>query len=114
MTSIPKMPWGKHRGVPLDQIDSDYLYWILNEAEATRPGLRADVEAELARRRRATDPPPPAAWRKPCPDPVVASEIVTAGQHALAKRHHPDVGGDTRLMQRINSVVDWLRAQVSQ
>ena len=111
--SIPTMPWGKFRGVPLNQIDTDYLRWVVDVAEATRPGLRADVEAELARRRQTHAPPSP-FWRKPCPDVAVAHEIVTTGQRTLAKRHHPDVGGSTGLMQRINAVADWLKAQVPQ
>lgn len=107
------MPWGRFRGVPLDEIDGDYLCWVATEADATRPGLRADVEAELARRRRRQDPPPPPSRRKPCPDIAIATEIVTTGQRALAKRHHPDVGGDTTMMQRVNAVVDWLKAVLS-
>ena len=108
------MPWGKFKGLPLDQIESDYLHWVANVAEATRPGLRADIEAELARRARAEAPPPPPSWRKPCPDATLAAEIVTTGQRTLAKRHHPDVGGNLRVMQLVNAVADWLKAQVPQ
>jgi hypothetical protein len=114
MSSIPRMPWGKHKGVPLDEIDAGYLNWIVEKATATSSGLRDDVLAELARRRRAEAPPPPSSWRKPCPDPVLAGEIVTTGWRALAKKHHPDIGGDTGTMQRLNATADWLKTQVPQ
>jgi hypothetical protein len=33
------MPWGKYRGVPLDEIEDDYLAWVAYKAEfASRPG----------------------------------------------------------------------------
>jgi hypothetical protein len=111
------MPWGKFKGVPLDEIDTDYLVWVKDVAEATRPGLRLDVEAELARRRRAHEPPPPPPRSRirPCPDPAVAAAIVAAGLKVLARKHHPDLaGGDVQVMQTVNATADWLRSQVPQ
>ena len=99
MTSIPRMPWGKHRGVPVNEIDSGYLLWVVETATSTSSGLREDVLAELARRRRAQAPPPPPYRRRPCPDPALAAEIVTTGWRTLAKKHHPDIGGSTGVMR---------------
>lgn len=45
------------------------------------------------------------------PAPEVVDEIVGAGLRTLARRHHPDVGGDVEHMQALNHAADWLRAQ---
>jgi hypothetical protein len=109
-----KMPWGKHAGESLTDIESSYLCWVLEESNA-RADLRADVEHELARRFAKAAPPPPASsWRRPCPDPVLAANIVSAGLHALARKHHPDVGGNTRTMQLLNEAAAWLKSAVPQ
>ncbi len=36
-------------------------------------------------------------------------ELVSAAHRCLAKLHHPDAGGDTAVMQRINSAVESIR-----
>jgi hypothetical protein len=59
--------------------------------------------------------------KKPCPkaiDPYVAlhllpsapPEVVKAAYRALALKHHPDKGGDTNAMQRINDAYRMLAA----
>ena len=111
MSGLARMPWGKYRGTPIGDIDSDYLDWVITRAEACRPWLRSAIEAELEARSQSPPFPPP---RRRCPDPGLAAEAVQAGIRALAKRHHPDLGGDTRTMQRVNSVAEWLRSQVPQ
>jgi curved DNA-binding protein CbpA len=42
----------------------------------------------------------------------MVEEIITAGFRALARRYHPDVGGDTATMQRLNAAYDRIRALV--
>jgi hypothetical protein len=90
----------------------------LESATQVRPTLRAAIKAELASRfgTPPASPPPPssASWRTPCPDPKLAADIVAAGVRAVAKRHHPDVGGDTRTMQLVNQAAEWLRRAVPQ
>jgi hypothetical protein len=43
----------------------------------------------------------------------IFAEIITAGRQALAKRNHPDVGGDSEKMKSINIAADaaleWVR-----
>jgi hypothetical protein len=110
------MPWGKFRGIPLTEIESGYLCFVLEKCENVRVDLIDAINDEL-RSRFGTPPPPspPASpWRKPCPDPVMAARLVAAGLHALAKQHHPDVGGDTATMQKLNLVAEWLKATVPQ
>ena len=47
-------------------------------------------------------------------DPALAAELVATGRRVLAKKHHPDAGGDTATMQTVNAVALWLRGQVPQ
>src|SRR4029450_13296674 len=109
MPSIPIMPWGKHRGRPLHDIESSYLAWVLEEAEHVRPTLREAIRAELASRF-TTSRPTSSEQRRPCRDATLAADIVSSGLHSLARKHHPDVGGNTRTMQLLNATAAWLKA----
>lgn len=40
--------------------------------------------------------------------------VVKAAYHALAKRHHPDQGGDTATMQRVNAAYDYMSTRTQQ
>ncbi len=42
--------------------------------------------------------------------PTAPPELVDAAYKCLARLHHPDAGGDTITMQRINSAVEQIRA----
>ena len=110
-----KMPFGKHKGRALADVPTDYLHWVRPKLQ--RPGLRAAVEAELARRatgrfyERHQDPPP-----RPSRDPLaredvrqLALEIVNRGFKAAAREHHPDLGGDVEKMKAANAAADALR-----
>ena len=107
---MTRMPWGKHRDIPIKQIESSYLVWALENANL-QPSLAQAITAELRSR---FGPPPPPSWRSPCPDPVLAGAVITAGLHILARRHHPDCGGDLRTMQQLNAVAEWLKRTVPQ
>jgi hypothetical protein len=122
--SIPRMPFGRHRGCPLREIDTDYLMWVLNQ-DKIQPGLAWDVETELlARRRRriveeeqaAQAAPPPRALRvPPGVNPNVCRELLAAGRRALAHRQHPDrPGGDASAMVAANATADWLETLVAE
>jgi len=60
--------FGKHKGVPLPEVDTGYLQWALRTVKLSS-GIRQAVAAELERRG-ATVPPPAvnenACWRGPC------------------------------------------------
>ncbi len=44
-----RMPFGKYKGWLLNHIDSDYLFWVL-ENTSPSPGLEMDIRAELQSR----------------------------------------------------------------
>jgi hypothetical protein len=66
------LPFGKHKGIPLDGVPTDYLAWALRECKLST-GLHAAVAGEVARRGGAVPPPPPPP-RLRCPDCRSASE----------------------------------------
>jgi hypothetical protein len=110
-----RLPWGKYKGTPISDVPSSYLCWITEEAENIRPALRQAAHEELAHRfgrSPSPPPPPPPLDRHRCPDVSVAADLVAAGLRSLAKRHHPDSGGDTKTMQLVNATADWLKAAV--
>lgn len=107
------MPWGKFRGQLLSEVESSYLVWCLERADALTLDLHDAIVAELGRRFSPPPSSPMPTRRQPCPDPVLATDLIGAGFKVLAKKAHPDAGGDTRQMQNVNAVADWLRGVVS-
>jgi hypothetical protein len=82
---------------------------LAHGAPNLRPPLRPAVLAEVARRRLQKEVPPPPL--RPTPEYEVIEELIGAGLRAMAKRHHPDLGGDLRKMQEVTSAADWLRGR---
>jgi hypothetical protein len=113
---VPRIPFGKFRGCDLGEIPSDYLAWVLGVVEA--PWLYDAIVDELEQRRRADQRQHESRSSSSRPDrsPSVqdAHELVTTGLHVLARKYHPDAGGDLRRMQAINACADWLRARVKE
>ena len=105
----PTMPFGKYRGQGFASIPTDYLVWVLVEADAPGPTLRALIRAELLRRgvevdeegaedaRQAPPPPPPRGGQGPD-----ALEALTRWYRGACKRHHPDRGGSEQAMRVVN------------
>src|SRR5262245_20578095 len=112
-----RMPFGKHVGELITELDSGYLCWVLERADRPPAWLKDAIRDELRSRFGSSSPPPPpdtSSWRKPCPDPKLATKIIATGLRTLAHKHHPDRGGDTATMQRLNAAADWLKGTVPQ
>jgi hypothetical protein len=100
------MPFGKHKGAPIASPDDNYLLWLLCQPWLRDPvlsAINAEVDARKAGhvRRDITKP-----------DPLLTRKIIDSGYKALALQHHPDRGGDLRVMQSLNNAVSWLREQI--
>lgn len=46
-------------------------------------------------------------------DQAAVLAVIQAGYRALARQHHPDHGGSTTTMQKVNAATHWLRAVLS-
>ncbi len=99
-----KMPFGKHRGTDLSAIPDEYLDWL--RGRELREPLRSGVNEEWAFRFGWID--------QARTDPAMAQQIVKAGYRALTQQHHPDHGGSTDTMQRLNAAMTWLRARITE
>lgn len=98
------MPFGRYKGARLDALPEPYLTWLLTLGDLREP-LCAALRAEYDRRHARRTPPRAAL----AVVPEVAAAIIGAGVKVLARRHHPDVGGDVEAMQQINATADALR-----
>lgn len=127
---------GKYKGVSITAVSvvpADYLrwlYWMLDlgavadrqilselsrrgefheDAKNNQKGRDAAhekkaQESQSRSRQRTHSSPPPA--RSQQIGRILLAEIITAGRQALAKRHHPDIGGDAEKMKAINITAD--------
>jgi hypothetical protein len=107
------MPFGRHRGVPLDQLPTGYLAWLA-QLDDLRDPLRRAVIAECARRatRRDAAGEDGARARVPMSLRAPALDIIAMGFRAAAKRAHPDGGGEHGRMVVLIEARDALRALV--
>jgi hypothetical protein len=102
------MPFGRYRGLPLSAAPASYLWWLATRPNL-RPPLRGAVLAEIGRRAGVAHAPSTPTGEAGSPRHELVEAIVGAGLRALARKHHPDVGGDTATMQAINAAAAWLR-----
>jgi uncharacterized protein (DUF3820 family) len=91
---MPKLGFGKYGDLELCDVPEDYLIWLI-ESNARKNKLLQD---ELARRELAEEA-----------DMGWLEKIIKAGYRDLAKRHHPDNGGNTSEMQQLNSAYEALK-----
>jgi hypothetical protein len=120
------MPFGRHRGKPIDQLPDGYIDWLLGLE--LRPPLRdwvieeATVREELEEERyqarvraaRAEGSVEGKSLRTPSASVPTDLEravrdIVKRGYRACAVAYHPDHGGTVEKMQSINSAKEWLK-----
>ena len=48
--SLLRMPFGKHRGEPIEDLPSDYIEWSLANLDSLRPAIKEEMEAQLTMR----------------------------------------------------------------
>jgi hypothetical protein len=87
------MPWGKYRGQHLSSVPDSYLRWVLREADAAEPWLRAAIGDELRRRgyRADSDREQPRDHAGPRHQPPAdLRSVITRWYRELALRYHPD------------------------
>ncbi len=125
--------FGKHDGTRLTDAPRSYLSWMLRSIDALSWDEKRAIEMEINRRNLHDDP---AANQErqgrstrgqdsgnryhtsggsialPADvTPQTIIELISAGRQAMAKRHHPDVGGDTTKMRVYNQAADYLEKQ---
>lgn len=107
------MPFGKYKGRLLRDLPDWYLDWLCALDDLRNP-LKDALEKESARRATEARQHDQRIERLPdtCPDPQIADQIVNAGLRTLARRHHPDAGGDHSRMVMVNLCAEWLREQI--
>jgi hypothetical protein len=119
------MPFGRHRGEPIDTLPTDYLYWLTENVELYGRLERA-IGKELERRReqkreregeRAGQARSAAAGVNVRVDPEdwpFFTRIIESGYKALALKCHPDHhGGDGAEMRSLNRTIEKLREQLT-
>ena len=115
------MPFGKHVGVEIADLPDGYLAWLYETADL-HGALEVCVEREYFDRFGDPDPGPSRGSRPELPSTdtgvlskltpaqhSVAIKIIEAGYRDLAKKNHPDAGGDHRAMVAINITIEVLR-----
>jgi Putative quorum-sensing-regulated virulence factor len=109
------MPFGKFRGVELEDLPDHYIHWLRSLPDLRDP-LLTGVESEWAKR---FEP----VWDGPQEDFVrgldaeefaLLKQVIQAGYRSLSIKLHPDlVGGDGREMVALNALMEKLRRAVS-
>jgi hypothetical protein len=90
---MPKAPewvieFGKHRGQRASQVPEEYLMWLRDSSEDK---IRK-VDNELARRRALEEA-----------SMSLAERLIAEGYRSMAKKAHPDAGGDPDEFRRLTS-----------
>jgi 2-phosphoglycerate kinase len=90
------MPWGKHKGKPLDEIPLSYLGFVFEECDNISLGLEEEVRYEIATRIKASleDEQPEQIDKKRLKDWYKKASILC----------HPDHGGTNEIMKLMNEM----------
>lgn len=94
------LQFGKYRGYDALEVPSSYLRWLEQIQTRDLDELRSVMEA---RGLWTSRPTPKVVYQTASSNPgPLVQEMIRTGYKTLAKRYHPDLGGDTRLMQELN------------
>jgi hypothetical protein len=112
------MPFGKFEGVSLRDLPDTYLSWCLRQPDFQPAELRRDLEAE-ARRRRGGGSRGPASGSSSSAGTAGGIQladlrgILASWFRELALAHHPDRGGDPKVMTVLNAGYAKLRQRLN-
>ncbi len=98
------MPWGKHKGKPLTDVPSDYLQWVIAEADNASSWLKQQIKQELSRR---CSPPP-----RQASNTALSVDQIDDWFRRLARKYHPDVGGDNEIMKALQDGYEELKRMI--
>jgi hypothetical protein len=102
------MPFGPYRGKELASLPNDYLAWALRAVreEGLRHALLAEYNARI-RSASAGNGHEPSGGASTAPG--LSRELVERGRRELARKYHPDIGGNNgEPMKGVNLLADWL------
>ncbi len=110
------MPFGKYKGLAVKDLPTEYLQWLFVNIEL-RGRLRVVVCGELdqrAREQSTTQRKPSTVTIQVRPDDVpMARQVFDLGYRAAARTLHPDAGGDSETMVRLNALAQSVRSQLA-
>jgi len=125
-----ELRFGTHKYKRLETVPTSYLQWMLKGLDGIEDDERAQVEAELfardikanartanGERRHQRQEHQRRPFTQPSANlpagitPDVLLNLIAAGRQTLAKRLHPDAGGDLEQMKRVNVAADFLEQQ---
>ena len=92
-----RMPFGKHKGVPVNQLPLDYLYWLVHNT-ALREPLGTVVKHAYKVAMGAYEAPQ-----------VTANPDAQKIYRKLALKWHPDRGGNTSAMAALNDFMEAIK-----
>ncbi len=103
------MPFGKHRGRPLEDVPHTYLLWVLDNCTNISGTLRAEIERVLDVGPRQRQEPDRHNGHQ---TGALAVDTVSAWYRRLAMEFHPDHRGNHEGMKAINRARDVLLEMV--
>jgi len=83
-----RMPFGKYRNVPLEEVPDGYLLWLLDNCQQLSPTLREAMEERLGLNQRRRAAPVP-NWE----------EVVRAWYQQMALAFGPECGGSDEALR---------------
>lgn len=124
-----ELRFGAHKYKHISDVPTSYLQWMLKGLDSLEDDERGQVEAEIFARdikaksrtangeRRRQQQEQHRTFTQPGANlpagitPDVLLSLIAAGRQTLAKRLHPDAGGDLEQMKRVNVAADFLEQQ---
>jgi len=100
-----RMPFGRHKGEPLDTLPGDYFDWLLT-IDLKEP-LKSAIELEQQRRLVEVS-----AEVTPLAIKTTARQIISSGYRQLALKYHPDHGGAHAVMVLVNRAKEFLEERL--